>query len=269
MSGESRFSRFVPDRLQSEASTVRSVIDLARQQNLTYMAAGLAYYAFVSILPLLLLIVSVASFIGGEQLADRVVALIDQQLSASGQQAVAQTLTDTTGRGAASVVGLLALIWSSLRLFRGLNMGVEQMYPNEPDSSLPKQFLEAIIVGLGLIIAIMLAVIVTVVLSVPSLDIPFADVLGTGILVVLLALAFIPIYYVLVPVDATVTGVLPGAVVAAIGWVFLQAGFSVYASNAGQYGAYGAIGAVLLFVTWLYFASVVVLLGAAVNAVRN
>jgi uncharacterized protein YprB with RNaseH-like and TPR domain len=48
---------------------------------------------------------------------------------------------------------------------------------------------------------------------------------------------------------------------------FLATSIAFYAANATRYAAYGVIGAVLLFVTWLYFASAVVLLGGAVNAV--
>jgi len=47
-------------------------------------------------------------------------------------------------------------------------------------------------------------------------------------------------------------------VFAAVGWTVLQIGFQLYASNAGQYEAYGAVGAVLLFVTWLYFAGIII-----------
>ena len=269
MSGEQRVVRLVADRLLDEVSTVRSVINLARQQNLTYMAAAVAYYAFVSVLPLLLLTVAVTSFIGGDLLADRVIDLIGQQLSASGQQEVGQILTDSAGQGAASLVGFLLLTWSSLRLFRGLNQGVEEMYPNVPDSSLLEQFRDTFIVGTGLVFAITLVVVVNIVFSVSSLNVPLANVLSTVALVVVLTLALLPMYYVLPPVNTSVREILVGAVVAALGWVLLQAGFTVYVSNAGQYGAYGIIGTMLLFVTWLYFASLIVLLGAAVNAVRQ
>ncbi|MUV58229.1 YihY/virulence factor BrkB family protein, partial [Halogeometricum sp. CBA1124] len=49
----------------------------------------------------------------------------------------------------------------------------------------------------------------------------------------------------------------------------LEVGFQVYAANAGRYEAYGVIGGVLLLLTWLYFSGLVVLLGAAVNAVLS
>ncbi|SFG55738.1 membrane protein [Halopelagius inordinatus] len=250
-------------------STARSVVALARDRNITYLAAGIAYYAFVSIIPMILLAVSIASFVGGEAFATRIADMLSQQLSDAGQGAVTETLTNTTGRGAASVVGFLTLTWSALKLFRGLTQAFDNVYANDLDVSLLEQVRDALVVTLGIALAVALVVGVGVALSVLNLQIPLANVLGTAVLILALTLALLPIYYVLPPVDVTVGEVLPGAAVAAVGWVLLQIGFRIYASNAGRYAAYGIIGAVLLFVTWLYFASIVVLFGAAVNAVRR
>jgi membrane protein len=250
-------------------STVGSVVDLARDRNLTFLAAGIAYYAFVSLIPLMLLAIAVASFVGGQALADRVVNMLSQQLSSSGQEIITSTLTATTGRGVAGIVGFVALTWSALKLFRGLDQAFDEVYADEVDVSLLKQVRDALVVVVGIALAIALVVAVGAALSILNLRIPFINVIGTLVLVVVLAIAFLPIYYVLPPVDVSAGEVLPGAAVAAVGWVILQVGFRIYASNAGRYQAYGIIGAVLLFVTWLYFAAIVVLIGAAVNAVRR
>jgi len=249
-------------------STARSVYDLARDRNLTFLAAGIAYYAFVSVIPLMLLAVAVASFVGGQALATRVTNMLGQQLSSAGEDIITQTLTNTAGRGAASVIGFLALTWSGLKLFRGIDQAFDEVYEDEVETSLLEQLRNGVIVIIGIVLAVALVVAVGVVLSVLSLQLPFVNVLGTVALIVVLALAFLPIYYVLPPMDVSLREVLPGALVAAVGWVVLQVGFRLYASNASQYEAYGVIGAVLLFVTWLYFASILVLVGAAVNAVR-
>lgn len=269
MSVVSRVARLVPDRLHSAASTARAVVALARRQNLTHVAAGVAYYAFVSVVPLLLLVVAVSSILGGEPLTDRVLALVGRQLSSSGQRAVAEMLTDTAGRGTASVVGVVALAWSALRVFRGIDQGVREMYRDAPDSSLLEQFRNGIVVGAGLVLAITVVVFVDVVLSTLPLSVPVVGDPRRIALAVVLAVVFVPIYYVLSPVDTSIRAVVPGAVVAAVGWVVLQVAFRIYAASAGRYGAYGVLGALLLFVTWLYFASIVVLLGAAVNAVQQ
>jgi len=250
-------------------STVRSVVRLARDRNLTFLAAGIAYYAFVSVIPLLLLAIAIASFVGGEALATRVTSLVSGQLSSSGQEMVTQGLTSSSGRGIASVVGFLGLAWSGLKLFRGLDQVFDELYADEVQSSILDQVKNGLVVVGGIAVAIALVVAVGATLSVLSLGIPYPNLLGSVVLVIVLTLAFLPVYYTLPPREETLRRVLPGVVVAAVGWVLLQHGFRLYTASAGQYAAYGVIGAILLFVTWLYFGAIVVLLGATVNAVRE
>ena len=268
MSIDTRIGQYVPARLEATTATLRAVVALAMDRNLTYLAAGLAFYAFVSLIPLILLTVAVASFVGGDALVGRVTGMLSQQLSSAGQSGVTQELTKTTGRGPASVVGFLGLAWSALKLFRGLDQAFDELYPGDIESSLLEQVRNGLVVMVGIALAIGLVVAVGVALSFLVLELPFINVFVSLLLAVVLGLAFLPLYYVLPPVDVSIREVLPGAAVAAGGWVLLQIGFRAYAANASRFGAYGMIGAVLLFITWLYFASIVVLLGGAVNAVR-
>lgn len=67
----------------------------------------------------------------------------------------------------------------------------------------------------------------------------------------------------------TLRKALPGAAVAAVGWTLLQALFQVYVSMTSGAQLYGVLGGVILLITWLYFGSVVVLLGAATNVVLS
>jgi membrane protein len=89
------------------------------------------------------------------------------------------------------------------------------------------------------------------------------------VLVVPLLLAFFPIYYVFPDTHVTVREVLPGVVVAAVGWTVLQVGFQLYVTYAGQSEVYGTLGAVLLILTWLYLAGLLLLVGVAVNVVLS
>lgn len=267
MSADSRYVRHVPAPVRQTASTVQDIVVLASDRNITYLAAAIAYYAFVSMLPLILLVVAVASFVGGETLAARVTAVFSTQLSSAGQESVTNALTNTAGRGTASLVGFLTLSWSGLRLFRGLTQAFDELYVDDVETSILGQVTDAVTVVVGTGVAVSLVVATGVVLSVLAVPIPFLAVVSTVALVAVLVLTFLPIYYVLPPLEITVREALPGALVAAVGWVGLQVGFRVYAASASQYAAYGIIGGVLLFVTWLYFASTIVLVGAAVNAV--
>ena len=61
--------------------------------------------------------------------------------------------------------------------------------------------------------------------------------------------------------------VMPGAIFAAFGWLMLTLGFGVYVSQFGNYNAtYGSLGAVVVLLTWLYLSAYVVLFGAQLNA---
>lgn len=266
MSLDTQFDRYVPAPLAGTISTIHAAVVLAADRNLTYLAAGIAFYAFVSLIPLILLAVAVASFVGGEALVGQVTDIIGQQLSAAGQESVATSLTKTSGRGSATVVGFLGLTWSALKLFRGLDKAFDELYVDAKDTSLLRQVRDGLVVVVGIALAFGLVVAVGVALSFLPLDFPFANVAGSLLLMAVLGLAFLPIYYVLSPVDVSLREVLPGAAVAAGGWVLLQIGFRIYTTMAASYGAYGMIGGVLVFVTWLYFGSIVVLLGGAVNA---
>ncbi len=112
-------------------------------------------------------------------------------------------------------------------------------------------------------------IVVGTVLGIVSGAVPYAGVLSWVVLLVGLVLVFLPIYYVLPPISIDLAEAVPGALFAAVGWAILQAGFQLYAANAGRYQAYGAVGGVLLFVTWLYFAGIVILFGAVLNVVLS
>ncbi|PSQ10465.1 hypothetical protein BRC93_09610 [Halobacteriales archaeon QS_5_70_15] len=247
--------------------TVRGV----RDDRITFIAAGLAYYAFVSLVPLLLLAVVGASLFGGEAL---VLALANRATAALGPQAgslVRETLTNTTGQAGAGVVGTAVLLWSGLKLFRGMDVAFSTVYGSPlPDSIVDQLRNGAVTLGaVGLGIAATVAVGVALAVLDPDLVVlgfDFAGTLGTLLLLGGLTAAFLPLYYVLAG-DVTVREALPGAVFAAGGWAVLQTGFRVYAGSAGTYEGYGVLGAVLLLVTFLYFGALILLVGVVLNAV--
>ncbi|MXQ11449.1 YihY/virulence factor BrkB family protein [Microvirga makkahensis] len=61
--------------------------------------------------------------------------------------------------------------------------------------------------------------------------------------------------------------VTPGGIIAAVLWIAVSMLFSWYVSNFGSYNeTYGSLGAVIGFMTWIWLSSIVVLLGAEINA---
>jgi membrane protein len=63
------------------------------------------------------------------------------------------------------------------------------------------------------------------------------------------------------------TWITPGSLFAALCWLLLTLGFGIYVSEFGNYNAtYGSLGAVVVMLTWLYLSSYVLLFGAELNS---
>ena len=256
-----RASRFV----DVSRTTVRAV----RSDQITFIAASLSYYAFISLVPLLLLGLVVASAVGGEQFA---VGLADRAADAFGEQAgeaVRGAFTSETGQGGATVVGVVVLLWSGLKLFRGMDVAFSTVYGAPLPEGIVEQVRDAVVtlaaVALGVVATVGLGLVIARV-DISALGIDLAGIIGTLLLVLGLAAAFFPLYYLLPARNVTPREALPGTLFAAVGWTGLQTGFRVYAGQAGT-TAYGVLGAALLLVTFLYFGGLILLIGVVLNAV--
>ena len=246
--------------------TARRVVDVAIDRQVTFLAAAIAYYAFVSLIPALLLLVVVATAVFGETIAGELVAAAGGFLTPAGEEAVAGAIGSAGGRTGASVLGVAVLLWSTLKVFRGLDTAFAELYGVKEPPDFVKQLTDAgsVVLGVGVGVGVM----VVVGAFVAAADaVPAVEAVSILALPAFLAVAFLPMYYLLPQPRIGLREALPGAAVAAVGWTLLQAGFQLYAASAGQYQVYGVIGGVLLLVTWLYLAAVVVVVGGVVNVV--
>ena len=247
---------------------VRAVAHEVRARDVTMLAAGVAYYAFVSLLPLLVLTTIVATALGGPALRTAVLDLAGRYLVPVGQGPVEEALANTTGRGGVTLVGFAVLLWSSLKLFRGVDTAFARIYDVQP-----RDFLGSLRVGVTVLAAVGVGAFggVALVGAVALLRSPvalLAPIVFFGVLVA----ALFPVYYLLPPVDLPVRAALPGTLLCAVGWTLLGTAFALYATVAttsGQFALYGVLGAILLLVTWFYLAGLVLLVGATLGAVRT
>ncbi|SNR50466.1 YhjD/YihY/BrkB family envelope integrity protein [Halorubrum vacuolatum] len=250
----------------SAVDVARSVLTAAQDQQVTFLSASVAYYAFVSLIPAMLLLVVAASTVLGDAVAERILVATGDFLTPAGEEAIATAVDSAQGRAGATLLGVVFLLWSTLKVFRGLDTAFLQVYGVEESVS----FLDQLVDALSVLVAIGVGIGVMVVVGavVGALDvIPLVSTLSVVLLPALLTVVFLPMYYLLPYPQVTIREALPGAAFAATGWTVLQAGFQVYAATAGQYQVYGVIGGVLLLVTWLYIAAIVVVLGAVINVV--
>jgi membrane protein len=242
-----------------------TAVDLARQRDVSFLAGGIAFFAFLSLIPSMVLVLAVGSLVGGEAFAGRVLALVESYLSAEGTQILTEALEDSRGLAGASAVSGVFLLWSSLKVFRAIDVAFDRVYRIDASTPLLEQLRN------GTVVSLAIAAGVGALLAVQTL---LARIAGVGVLALLgwpatvagLVVVLLPLYYWLPPVEQSVRAVAPGTGLAVVGLVVLGRLFGSYAALAGQYQAYGAVGAVLLFLLWLYFGALILIGGAVVNA---
>lgn len=247
---------------------VRRVVTVVRAENVSFMAGSLAYYAFISLVPLAALCVLGLFLIDGGPLAGRVVTLTGSTLSPVVGEMLRRLLLDGAVSGAisASVLGVATLLWGALRLFRSLNTAFGEIYLTGDESTFVSGLVDGAVV-LGTV-PLLLVIVILGTATLSGLTVERTPLVAPVVLVLGLAVVFLPLYYVLPDRDLSVREVLPGVFVAALGWLLLQQLFGVYVLLTGA-SAGSVLGAIILSLTWLYVAGVVLLVGCIVNAVHG
>lgn len=244
---------------------VRRVVNEIREEDVPFMAGSVAYQAFVSLVPLLVLVFFAVSLVGDEDLAAQVVEFSGGFLPPEAAQLLGKSIAGKTGSTGASLIGLVTLVWGTLKVFRGLDTAFSAIYGTSEQNSFVDQVVDGLVMLVAIGGAILAGGIAITVISL--LPLPGDSVLVPLVLIGALVVAFYPMYARFPDVDVTRREVLPGVLVAALGWAALQSVFGYYVEFAGGSAGAGIFGAIILLLTWLYFGALVLLLGAVVNAV--
>lgn len=252
----------------------------AKKDSVPLLAAGVAFYAFLALVPTLIAVVMIYGLVSdpadvekqlesvGSALPSEAETLLNEQLS---------SLASASGRalGIGLIVSLLLALWSASGGTSNLITAVNVAYDEEVKRGFIKGKLLSLGLTIGAILFMVLAIALVAALPVllDTLDAPgwLKAVVQVGrwlglIVVVMIGLAVI---YRLAPDrdSPKMRWVSIGAVVATVLWVIGSIGFSVYVDNFGSYGkTYGALAGVVVLLLWLWLTSYSVLLGAEVNA---
>jgi membrane protein len=252
-------------RTRRTITVVRAIVHEVRTERITFMAGSIAYHAFVSLLPLLLLVLAVVSAIGRPGIERGIIDLARATLTPGAADILVGEL-QTTSPGV-SLLGLVVLIWGTLRIFRGLDTAFSDIYESEARNTLVDQVRDGLVVFVCVAAAILVSAVLDQALSFGGTA---GWVAGRVVLVVGLGLAFLPMYYVFPDQEGMpVREVLPGVAFAAVGLTVFESAFRLYISTTADAASGDVLAGILVFLTWLYFSGLVLLVGVAINAVLS
>jgi membrane protein len=237
-------------------------------------AAAIAFYTALSFAPIIVLLVSLGSWLGPEGENQLLVQVEDVM----GNQAagVVDTVVDNAerqeGQGVlAFALGLAVTLFSASGVFGQLQVALNQIWEvrAKPGSGvwawLRKRLLSMGMVGvLAFLLLVSLAASATVGYVVPKWE-----GLGrlTSIFVSLLVLTplFIVMFRFLPDVVVAWSDVLFGALLTAVLFILGREGIGLYLSHSAVGSAYGAAGSLVVLLVWVYYSAIIVLLGAEIT----
>lgn len=240
-----------------------------------YFAAMLAYYGFVSLFPLLLLLISISGFVlhGDPGLQNKLLNSAIRDVPVLGQEL--RDSVHVKGSGLGLAVGLLGTLYGSLGLAQAGQTVFNRIY-SVPRNSRPNP-LRSRGRSLRLLPVLGLLVIVTSALSALPTRASIGSVsLGFGLHLTALALSilvnvvlFLLAFRLLTAEHTPVREVIVGATVAGAAWQGLQYLGAVYLTDKFAHASeiYGVFGIVLGSITWIYVEALVVVICAEINVV--
>lgn len=257
------------------------------QDDLTGMAAEMAYSFLFAIFPLLLLSAAIVGMIGGVlgrrdlliEATTRITTFLPAPVADLFETAILDLITERAG--AIALFGLLLALWGAASGVSALMKGLNRAYRvARTQVSWRRQGVGIVAtlfvppLGLGLLLVSAaghgLTAWVGAITGMTDLVAVLVGVLRTPFTLVVLFAGLTLVYWALPAVRQRYRDVLPGSLVAAIGWSVLTQAFGVYIADVAQYRVtYGIFGAAIAFLLWLYLVGLVVLIGAEVNALLS
>lgn len=270
-----------------ETRLVRFTVALIREigeDDIAGMSAEMAYRFLFALVPLLLLLVTTLGFIGDAVglpgLVARLIESARPLLPPSVIEIVEGVAARMLSERSASflTLGLIGTLWGAATGVGSLLKGLNRAYDVERPRSLWRR--QALGLGVALSLPLIALASIVFVTAGRSLARILAARLGFGDSVasvidaaqlLLVGVAFFVsmsiVYQRLPNVRIRYRDAIPGTIVALLGLAFLSIGFGLYLDNAaGSVVAYTTFGTAFVFLLWLYLVSLIVLIGAEVNA---
>ena len=256
----------------------KDAVARSTRNNTGIVAAGVAFYAFLAMVPMLAATVLVYGLVATPEIVARDIGTLAEVLPEATAELFSDQLQNVV-QTSAGKKGLGLIVALAIALFGARNGAGSVLTALNIAHGVAEQRgivwsnAVALLITAGAIVALILATI-----AMGSLSALLAY-LGTGLAILGTALTYLLLFAIGVAGTATLFRfspnrpaprwhlVLPGALLSAGCWLLLTLGFGIYVANFGNYNAtYGSLSAVVVLLTWLYLSAYVLLLGANLNA---
>jgi membrane protein len=239
--------------------------------DVAHMAAGVAYYAFLSIFPLLLgLIALFGFFLPSVDLQEQLLSYVGDNIPGA-TSVLQQNITNIIElRGAMGILSIVLFLWGASAMFRAVSRAINRAW----DISRYRPFFIRKASELGMVFSIGILFLLSLgasaiisilrrVLNLPTADLIIVNV-GSWLVAFLLILAVFLLLYKLIPNTRTYWRYIwPGALLAAVLFEIARTLFIFYLEYFANYQLiYGSIASIIVLLVWIYYSAFIMILGA-------
>lgn len=242
------------------------------------MSSQLAYSLLLSFFPFLILLLTIIGY--SSLKSTDVLAMLNNILPQDVFKLVKKTVIEIVDRkrGGLLSISMITTIWTASNGFNAVIRGLNKAYDEKEERPFWKVQLTSIFCTLGLALIIIIAFTLLVFgelggkLFIKQFNYsPLLEYLidfgryFIGLMVMLIV--FNAVYKYTPSKRLSWKETLPGAVFTTVGWTLTSIGFSYYVNHFGNFSKlYGSIGAIIALMSWLFFSSVIILIGGEINA---
>lgn len=252
--------------------TVKTAFRNFGRDNVVILSAALAFFAMLSLAPLLVLLLTVTGWLG----ADTQQRIVERAQSTVGPQAsemigtIIQQVEGQAGLAStAAIIGLVGTLIAATGAFTHLQYSLNRIFRVRLKrqkgfifSWLWTRFLSLLMI-LGIAAALIASVVVTSVISmVFGQSGPLWQILNLVVSLAVFSLAFMVMFKVLPDVELSWGSALMGGIITGVLFLAGQYGISQYLARAGAGSAFGAAGSLAVLLVWMFYSAIVVLFGA-------
>ncbi|MCB0880628.1 MAG: YihY/virulence factor BrkB family protein [Thermoleophilia bacterium] len=262
---------------------VKSAAKRAKAAEVPDRAAALAYYGFLAVPSVLLLVLGALGIFSSP---DQIGRILDKGKDVMPPEAIT-LLKDSVGRQAGNagggvllvLVGLVLAMWSGSGAMNAMMRAMNGVYGVKETRDFVKQRVTAVAMLAWALLAVVL--VVGLLILGPVLSRWLGDAVGNrGVTSALWWTLQWPLL--VIGVMASFAGMLllgpnrpnsrwrlrsRGALIATVLWIIVSAAFALYASRLGSFNAaWGSLSVVVVTLMWLWLSSMVLLFGAALDA---
>ena len=250
-----------------------------REDKASRLAAALAYYAVISLAPLLILLITITALAFGKEAAQgRIAAQIQGLVGAQSAQILEEIIAHANKPGTgllASAVAMITLLAGASGVFGALQDGLNTIWEVEPKPGrgimgiIKDRFLSlSMVLGVGflLLISLVLSAALTALgdwmgglLPLPAFVL---QVLNFIVSFAVITLLFALIYKILPDVEINWSDVWIGAALTSLLFTIGKLLIGLYLGRGSVGSAYGAAGSLIVILIWVYYSAQILFFGA-------